>query len=212
VILRVAAAVSLALGVTILLAYFSWIGEGPSSNPAERHLRRMKERADAPREVTPITFAEMESLPHARPLAEYAPFERRGVSLEGYVNAMHLSSDGDYHMSVFQRPPAYGERMGLTAELTPEWQRGSRGWRWEPLETALRPTWSSHGRWPSDPPRVRISGWLLYDFQYDSPWTEDKRLRLQPPIRQRLTGWEIHPVTRIEIWDDARRDFVEFAR
>jgi hypothetical protein len=210
VILRIAAALSLVLGVATMLGYFSWIGEGPLSGPAERHLRRMKERVEAPTVVTPITFAGMQALPHARPLAEYAALERRGVSLEGYVNYMRFSSDGDYHMSVFEKPPQQAGPLGLTAELTPAWQRGSRWWRWEPLETALQTV--SDADWPGGPHRVRITGWLLYDFQYDAPWVQDKRVRLQAQVPARLTAWEIHPVTRIEIWDDTRLAFVEYGR
>jgi hypothetical protein len=38
------------------------------------------------------------------------------------------------------------------------------------------------------------------------------RLRLPGRVPSRVTGWEIHPVTRIEIWDDARAAFVEYGR
>jgi hypothetical protein len=169
VILRIAAALSLALGVAVMLAYFSWIGESPISGPAERHLRGVKERTAAPPSVTPITFADLAALPHGRPLAEFATLEERGVSLEGYVKNIHLSSDGDYHMSLSEAPPPPMSRRSpvVTAELTPQWQRGSRWWRWEPLATALRPNSWRWPAWPGGPRRVRISGWLLYDFKND---------------------------------------------
>ena len=66
--------------------------------------------------------------------------------------------------------------------------------------------------WPGGPPRVRISGWLMYDFQYDAPFLPQKAPILPGPAHRRLTGWEIHPVTRIEIWDEARKDFVDYPR
>ena len=62
--------------------------------------------------------------------------------------------------------------------------------------------------WPGGPRRVRLSGWLLYDFQYDRPATPWSRQYSAP----RLSGWEIHPVTRIEVWDDARGEWVEVPR
>jgi hypothetical protein len=71
---------------------------------------------------------------------------------------------------------------------------------------------------------VRLSGWLLYDFQYDGVHRSADPLRwmwnrfgLKRPYRPdgpvsiwpRLSGWEIHPVTRIEVWDDARGGYGE---
>ena len=214
-ILRIAAALSLALGTLVMFAYFSWIGESPIAGRAERHLREMKERTAAPRALEPITFADLTALPHGRPLAEFAPIEARGVTLEGYVKNLHLSSDGDYHMSLSETPPPPLSQLSpvVTAEVTPQWQRGSRWWRWEPLATALRPHSWIRPSWPGGPRRVRVSGWLLYDFQYDEPFVHDRRPHL--PGRgtpSRLTGWEIHPVTRIEIWDGARAAFVEYGR
>jgi hypothetical protein len=41
---------------------------------------------------------------------------------------------------------------------------------------------------------VRLSGWLLHDFEHAGParaW--------------RVSAWEIHPVTAIEVWDEARQ-------
>jgi hypothetical protein len=59
---------------------------------------------------------------------------------------------------------------------------------------------------------VRISGWLLYDFEYDAPYRTQRHALISGARSTRLTGWEIHPVTRIEVWDDSTRDFVEIPR
>jgi hypothetical protein len=213
VILRIAAGFSLAVGMFLLLGYFWWIGESPISGGEERHLREMKERVTAPARVTPARFADFVALPHGLPVARFAPLERRGVSLEGYVRLMVLSSDGDYHLSISAAPPpAPSVAVGtLTAEITPQWRKGSRWWQWEPLQTAFKPPSWYEPEWPGGARRVRVSGWLLYDFQYDEPFFKDRRLRLPSPPPQRLTGWEIHPVTRIELWDDSLRAFVEYS-
>ena len=213
-ILRIAAGVSLGVGSALLLAFFWWVGESPISGGDERHLREMKERVTAPARVTPASFDDFVALPHGMPAARFAPLERRGVSLEGYVKLITLSSDGDYHLLLSATPPPPpGERSpALTAEVTPEWQRGSRWWQLEPLVTALKPRSWTDPDWPGGPQRVRVSGWLLYDFQYDEPFLEDTRPRLPAPPPYRLTGWEIHPVTRIELWNDSLNAFVEYPR
>ena len=223
--LRVAAGLALAVGIGMLFSYFYWIGESPISGGDERHLREMKERTFAPDTVVPYSFAAFVALPHGRPLVEFAAIERRGVSLEGYVEHAELSSDGDYHLSLGPPPPHPPTVPSptpppsstvflpiLTAELTPRWQRGSTTWQWEPLLAALRPQTRGGLPWPSRPRRVRVSGWLLYDFQYDEPFLKNQRPHLPAATPYRLTGWEIHPVTRLELWDDSLLAFVEYPR
>jgi hypothetical protein len=71
----------------------------------------------------------------------------------------------------------------------------------------LQPEFGATTPWEGGPRRTRISGWLLYDFQYDDSlgeWSGD----FHPP---RATGWEIHPVTAIDIWSDSL-GFVEYPR
>ena len=213
-ILRAAAALSLTLGVVMLLGYFQWASEAPWTPPEERHLRQAKERTAVPETVTPFTFADFVALPHARPLAEFARLERRAVSLDAYLFLASVSSDGDYHLSLSDSAWSTlpGDGKTITVEVTPQFLRGSANWSWEPLSAALRPLSWYYPPWPGGPRRVRISGWLLYDFQYDEPFVRQKAGLLPGPIGVRLTGWEIHPVTRIELWDDSRAAFVEYPR
>ena len=201
------AALALVLGGGLLLAFLWWANEGPFVSAEGRHLHDMKERRGAPESVTPFTFADFAALPHARPLAEYAPLERRGVSLIGYARSMISAMDGDMHVSLCPAPlPRAGEGLPVTAEITPQWHRGSPRWRWERLAAEFRTHVWGTPEWPGGPRLVRVSGWLLYDFEYDAPWRPARKY-----IR-RLTGWEIHPVTRIELWDDSLRRFVEYPR
>jgi hypothetical protein len=211
--LRWAAALAGMLGLALFLAYLHWVGRGAFASPEERHLREVKERATVPASVVPYTFADFAALPHGRPLAEVAALERRGVSLDAYTQFANHSSDGDYHLSLSETPPeSLTNTRTITAELTPEFSRGSSRWSWEPLIGELRPLSWFLAPWPGGPRHVRISGWLLYDFQYDAPFLPQKASIVPGPVHHRLTGWEIHPVTRIELWDDSLARFVDYPR
>lgn len=203
--LRAAAALSLVLGAAALLFFLRLLGEGPLVPPEMRHLREMKNRVTAPAAVESSSFAGMIALPHRRPLAEYAPIERRGVALEGYVQRMLRASDGDVHLEIVARrpPPSGWDTVYVSAEITPRVRRGAPRWTWENLVEAFRPMAGGATPWNGGPRRVRIRGWLMYDWQYDE---------VNPRHVERLSGWEIHPVTGIEIWDEATARFVGVPR
>jgi hypothetical protein len=217
VILRLAALGALVLSLATVFSYLHVVGRGPFAAPAARHLRTMKERTARTASVTPLRFAHFGALPHGAPLASYAKLERQAVSFDGYVSGMIRSSDGDIHLEITTTPrlPGGPEVVYVTGEVTPAFQRGG-AWSYEPLRQVFRPV---TGGPPFDraPARVRIEGWLLYDWQYDGrPTTDPLRElwnRIRPvhkrtePARRahsiwpRLTGWEIHPVTAIDVWD-----------
>jgi hypothetical protein len=217
VILRLTALGALVLSLATVFAWLHVVGRGPFATPAARHLRAMKERTAPPGSATPLRFADVAALPHGAPLASYAKLERQAVSLDGYVSGMIRSSDGDIHLEITTTPRRAGgpEVVYVTGEVTPAFQRGG-GWSYERLRQAFRPV---TGGPPFDraPVRVRIEGWLLYDWQYDGRPTTDplrglwNRIRPVHPgaesarrthsIWPRLTGWEIHPVTAIDVWD-----------
>jgi hypothetical protein len=208
VIVRIAAGLALALGVAALMGYLHVLGKGPFASLEMRHLRAMKERDTAPASVTPVSFDDFAALPHRSSVAEYSALERRGVALEGYVQHMLRAADGDIHLEIVPRPDS--ARMGqmyVTAEVTPAFGRGAPGWRFERLAAELRPDRGTARPWPGGPRRARFRGWLLYDFQYD----DSLGLWSRAPV-PRMTGWEIHPVTGIERWDDSLARFVEVAR
>ena len=203
--LRIAALLALLSGVGGLLGYLRVVGKGPFASLAERHLREMKDRDTAPASYSPMTFGAFHVLPHDLTVAEYSGIERRGVTLEGYAQYMLTASDGDYHLEIAKaRPgdPGYDPHY-VTAEFTPAWTRLSPRWHFEALLAALRPDRGGATAWDGGPKRARVSGWLLYDAPYDSADT---------PHNRRVSGWEIHPVTRLEVWDDRHARFVEVAR
>lgn len=204
--LKIAAVLSLALGLTAFAGFLKVLGEGPFDAPEARHLRAMKVRSFAPEDPAPMSFGAIDSLPSHHPLAEYASIERRGVVLEGYVQYMLRSTDGDTHLELTEHvpPPGSTSNLYVTAEITPEWYAGASEWRYERLLSTFRP--ESGGNvtgWGHDPRRVRITGWLLYDFQYDPVGPAGAR----PATALRISGWEVHPVTKIEVWDEARAAF-----
>jgi hypothetical protein len=201
VTIRTLAALTLSLGAVTLLGGLALLGKGPGVPRELRHLRAGKGRTAAPARYAAWTADSFAALPHGRPLTVYAPFERRGVSLEGWVQRTMLAGDGDLHLEIVATPRAPGgpDTAYVTAEVTPQWRRPG-GWTNEALIALLRPNRGGATPFEGGPVRVRVSGWLLYDFQYDrtpSSWS----LQNQAP---RVTGWEIHPVTHLEAWDESR--------
>lgn len=205
--LRLAAVLALLVGVGGYLGFLQVVGKGPFVDLEQANLRTLKDRRTAPPAYAPVTFADLAALPHHESLADYAPLERRGVVLEGWVQRMLRAPDGDTHLEVtaIPRRPDSPDTVYATAEITPQWTRRSARWSYEALFETLRPNRGGETPWPSGPRRVRVGGWLLYDFQYDAPLPALLAAGQSP----RLTGWEIHPVTRIEVWDDSLARFVE---
>jgi len=206
--LRLAAALALILGAAALLAFARQLGQGPFASLEASHLREMKERVDPPAHVTPITFADMAALPHGRPVGEYSAYERRGVALEGTVQHLLRANDGDLHLEIVARPllPTDWDTTYVTAEITPRVRSSAPHWTYENLVQVFRPRLGGVTPWPQGTRRVRVTGWLLYDWQYDAPWSGPRK------AGDRLTGWEIHPVTRIEAWDERTPQFAEVPR
>jgi hypothetical protein len=149
------------------------------------HLAAMKARADEPETLSPMTIATLFVLP--RPpraytraqLAEITVLEGRGVSVTGFVARVDPKRDGDFHVQITAQPPRRCLRHTasdqLITELTPQFQARRPAYTLDALR-ALCGTAT----------QVRISGWLLYDAPHDRDWW-------------RSTGWEVHPVTRIEV-------------
>lgn len=204
-ILRIAAALTLIAGLGTLLTYLQLMGRLPTASAAERHLRAMKDRTAVPATADSISQAAIEALPRDLPLLAYAPRERRAVSLDGYVQRMLRAADDDLHLEIapIPRMPGDGNVRYVTGEITPQWRRGSGGWSYERLAAMFRPTVGAVTAWDSGTRRVRITGWLLYDYEYEGAPAYG------PP---RVSSWELHPVTRIEQWSDSLHAFAEIAR
>jgi hypothetical protein len=215
--LRIAAALALVLGVCGLVGYFHLVGKSPFNTAESRHLRAMKDRLAAPAAPAPITFAEFAALPAHRPLAEYAAIERRGVTAEGWVQHVVRAADGDLHIELAPAPrdpawgaPAHSDTVYITAEITPGVRARHPAWSYAALIRAFRPIRGSGvslteghvDSWDLGPRRVRLGGWLLYDFPNDRGRDRGPEAREHAALQ--LGAWEIHPVTSIEVWDEQR--------
>jgi hypothetical protein len=210
VIFRSIAVLVLVLGMAALLAGLALLGRAPGLPAATKHLRTMKDRTDPPRTYEPVDMTFFAQLPHRPPMNERTRLENRGVSMEGSIQRVVLSGDGDLHLELVERVRAAADRdtAYVVAEITPPLRTGSRGWSYESLLATFRPNHGGRSAWPAGTARVRISGWLNYDLPYDRPVSTWLQLNGSP----RITGWEIHPVTLIEQWDDSAQAWQELVR
>ena len=205
--LRLAAAVALALGVVTLLIYLHLLGKGPWVDARGRHMRAMKDRSRAPGSVAACSVAAFASFPRRAPMAVRSALESRGVMVEGYVQRILRAPDNDVHLDFApeSRGPDGPPLPYIVAEVTPRWRAGSATWQYERFVEALRPTLGGVTAWDQGPRRARLIGWLMYDYPHEHHLPRPDR-----PVAQ--AAWEVHPVTRIELWDDSLRRFVEYPR
>jgi len=210
VIVRSVAVLTFAAGAALLVGGLALLGRAPGLPEVTRHLRAMKDRIDPPSDVLPFTMADFAALPHHVPLAARSALEAHGVQMAGWVQRMVLSGDGDLHLELVEKQRHLGERdtAYVVAEITPSWREQAKGWAYESLLVAFRPNRGGRAPWEAGPRRVRLTGWLTLDHTYDKPVSTWLQLHEAP----RRTGWEIHPVTRIELWDDAASAWRELPR
>jgi len=197
-------------GAAALVAGLALLGRGPGLPEQTRHLRAMKDRSEPPADVRDVDMPFFAALPHHGPFAERERLERQGVRMQGWVQRILLSGDGDIHVELAQnrRTNADRDTVYVVAEITPPWRQQRRGWAYDSLLVAFRPNRGGPSAWDAGPRRVRLTGWLLYDHPYDRVLTA----WIQEHGNSRRTGWEIHPVTGIELWDDATRGWRELTR
>lgn len=199
-----------AAGSAVLLAGLALLGRGPGRDLETRHLRAMKDRTEAPPTLRDVTMNDFAALPHQAPFAERAALERQGVRMEGWVQRILLSGDGDVHVELAEHRRTRLDRdsVYIVCEISNRWRNVRKSWVYDSLLVAFRPNRGGATAWEAGPRRVRLSGWLMYDHQYDKPLSN--WLVTRGPARR--TGWEIHPVTGIEVWDDASGGWVELTR
>jgi hypothetical protein len=185
------------------------------------HLLQAKLRTSVPKSYEPISFDQFVALKPNCPFDEsMAPDidrnEKRGVMLEGYlvrlvqlaggVTYLHLTNRGDIHLEISAAPDFHGiapSSQRIICEITVPFQWRHKRWNLEglaPLATAVKDNLTGH-IYPggtSGGARVRVSGYLMDDF-----------IHCLSVGRWRATVWEIHPITRLEVWDAKRNAFVD---
>lgn len=199
-----------AAGAAVLVGGLALLGRAPGLSAETRHLRAMKDRVDSPPTLRDMTMNDFAALPHQPPFAERAALERQGVRMAGWVQRILLSGDGDVHVELAEHRRTRLDRdsVYIVCEISNRWRNMRKSWVYDSLLVAFRPNRGGATAWEAGPRRVRLSGWLLYDHPYDTP--RSKWLMTHGPARR--TGWEIHPVTGIELWDDRTQEWVGLTR
>ena len=123
--------------------------------------------------------------------------DKLAIALEGFLVAAkqsepeacncHRVTQRDFHVWIAPEQPPEGDpdsakairARSVIVEPTPYWQSQHKDtWRLRTLSHLAK-----------DRARVRISGWVMYDPEHPSELG-----------KTRGTLWEIHPVTKIEVW------------
>lgn len=162
-----------------------------------------KNRVDVPDSYYLVTWDAIGDLPFPRPapknrdkfdadmLEPIEKIEGAAVQMVGYVAAIkpqrsskescNCSMTGedatDWHVAIVENP-GDGEKTSIVVEPTPRLKSRHPKWTAKNLEP-----------WHDSDMPVRISGWLLYDPSHANHLGKFRK-----------TLWEIHPVTKIEVW------------
>jgi hypothetical protein len=187
-------------------------GPTGSGEKRDKETNRRKNRTDVPTSYHPVTWNAIAELPYPSPapksrdkffseqLAAVTRFEGVALQAIGYLVAikpqkgnsescncgMKGEAATDWHIALVEHP-GEGEKTSVVVEPTPRIKKKHPNWTKKNLELWLN----------TDVP-VRISGWLLFDPQHAN------HLK-----KYRSTLWEIHPITKIEMWDDDTDDWVD---
>lgn len=197
---------------------------GPAGAGGDTLTDLRKNRIDEPASYHPVTFDAILALPYpknhkpqrtswpAADLAVIAPYEgipvsvsafiakQRGVIVEdsvaskkGEATNCHALDDAgvDWHVTLV-RDPADPKSNGIVVETTPRVRANGHPWTPDMLSSAV-----------ANGDSVRISGWLLYDPEHFAQTTNYDPARPPKGLTVRATLWEVHPVTKIEVFDRA---------
>jgi uncharacterized protein YraI len=179
---------------------------GPSGDGGDRPTNLLKNRTDAPGGVHDVTWAAIANLPYPSPapkhrsdwtddqLAVIRRYEGVAVRVIGYLVALKPQTHGsgestnchwtksvkvDWHMALV-KSVGDGEKDSIVIETTPRVRQSHPKW----TPTRLQP-------WVNTDAPVRMTGWLMFDPEH--------RNHLD---KYRMTLWEIHPITKIEVFQN----------
>lgn len=179
---------ALRLAGTLAVLAASILAASPAPSEQRQHLLSQKDRRTIPTRYEPFMWEEFLALPtfpkaySPDDLRAVAALEAQAVSLEGYIAEVFHPHDGAIRVHLRGAPisPCFppGQRTGnVVAAIPPSSQPPRTKWHYDVLRGLCG---TLH--------KVRVSGWLLYDYEHaGASW--------------RASGWEIHPVTRVEVWD-----------
>lgn len=180
---------------------------GPTGDGGDTVTNARKNRTDVSAEYPPVAWRALQALPFPtasnsldkwtpEQLAVIEPYQGIAVSVVGYLTAIKVEDRGggestnchfinaeevDWHMPLVEGP-GDAEATSIVVETTPR-VRQLHG-KWAP--NTLSP-------WVKSSAPVRISGWTMLDPEH--------RAHLG---RFRSTLWEIHPIMKIEVFQDGQ--------
>lgn len=165
--------------------------EGDAADPKFQALDSEKNRTDTPdaNAYIPVNWQSMRDLPSTN----VGNYEGAPVAVVGYLSHhiniensgestnCHLKNDDEVDWHIYLTNQSNQSiANAIVVETTPR-TRPLHSWDYNALSNLVNTN-----------TKVRISGWLMYDFQHiDVIGTE------------RASVWEVHPITRIEIQDQS---------
>jgi hypothetical protein len=181
------------------LCGYAGVGDQVESN-------QRKNRTDIPTRYHDVSLGALLSLPvphgpkertnwSAALLQQIEPYEGVAVRVIGFLAAVKpqtgskeatncrfsTATETDWHMALVERA-GMGEERAAVVETTPRIRKNHPEW-----------TKSNLGPWIDGHNPIRISGWLFFDTEH---WNHMKKFR--------ATLWEIHPITKIEVFTNGR--------
>jgi hypothetical protein len=149
------------------------------------------------------------------------PFEGIPVTVEGYFEIVKPQSasppatgqkvgespnchswaerDTDWHMALVADPGETEERA-VVVEPTPRTKRANPGWTVQAAEALAIRRSPSSPRNEAGAPKVRVTGWLLLDPVHPTHIRGHCSSQCAAKTFYRATLWEVHPVTKIEVF------------
>ncbi len=193
--------------LAVLISALASAGICPSEGDGgDLALNRLKNRISPPPSYHELTVSELlkefPALHTPRHTDRYStqqttaitPREQQGIELDGYLLAAkqsgpeatncHSKTRRDFHIWIgAQQPHTAVEAKAMRAqavivEPTPSTLSQHQTWRLHTLQQLAR-----------QEAKVRISGWVMYDPEHPDQLG-----------KTRGTLWEVHPVTKIEVW------------
>lgn len=163
--------------------------KGDATQKKFQDLDSEKNRTDTAASYIHVDWTQMKELP----ASNHAKYEGSPVQVEGYLSSQikqetsapgestncHLlqPDETDWHIYLTNQPSQTIDKA-IIVETTPR-SRPLHHWQKSKLDNLVNTS-----------TRVRISGWLMYDFQHTGEIGV-----------HRATVWEVHPITRIEVAD-----------
>jgi hypothetical protein len=186
---------------------------GDTSKDPETNI--LKNRVDDPTSVHEVTWAAIASLPiphvkttrkawraadRALAASQVVPYEGVALTVVGYIvtDVKNENSGGgtncnftldpevDWHIPLVEHAHD-PEKLALVVETTPRVRKSHPKWT-----RAALATWIN-----SDAP-IRVTGFLLFDEDHPSMLYDPSHPNAAHKYRKTL--WEIHPISKIEVW------------